>query len=100
MLPRGAGSAEYRAAVADALPFLLDPAPDVLLIRAGLDALDGDPLATMTLSPDDFRWTAERIVEAFLADRVALGLEGGYLLDEVRGVPAALRAPCEGLLRR
>ena len=34
---------------------------------------------------------AERIVEAFPADRVALGLEGGYLLDEARGMPAALR---------
>ena len=65
------------------------------------DALDGDPLATMALRPDDFRASIEMVVGAefgFPRERVALGLEGGYNLDAAVGMPAGLVAACAALL--
>ena len=56
MLTRGSGAGEILERLENAaLPFLLEPAPDALLICAGYDALDPDPLASMTLTPADFR---------------------------------------------
>ena len=55
--------------------------PDIVLISAGFDAHDADPLANLRLLEADFRWATDRLVE--LADRRADGrvvsmLEGGY----------------------
>ena len=101
VLPRGAGSAAYLEALErEALPFLLGGgAPDLLLVCAGYDALADDPLATMALSPADFGASVALIRGAGVPpERIALGLEGGYLLDEDAGMPAALLATCAGLL--
>jgi acetoin utilization deacetylase AcuC-like enzyme len=55
--------------------------PDIVLISAGFDAHDADPLANLRLVEADFRWATDRLVE--LADRRSDGrvvsmLEGGY----------------------
>mgnify|MGYP006140347185 CR=1 FL=1 len=101
-LPKGAGGDAYLRALWDAaLPFLLtNPKPDLLLICGGFDALEADPLATMTLTPDDFATSVRMIVDefGFPPSRVALGLEGGYSLDSDAGMPAALVATCGALL--
>ena len=100
-LPKGSGADEYFEALNEkALPFLLDDPPDVLLICAGYDALDQDPLASVKLAPSDFGASVEAILAAFPRERVALGLEGGYLLDAERGMPAAVVATCEALVAR
>src|SRR5438046_1121310 len=55
--------------------------PDLLLVSAGFDSLNGDPLGGFTLEPEDMaRWTAllrERVAPA----PVVCVLEGGYRLD-------------------
>ena len=67
--------------------------PDLLLVSAGFDSLNGDPLGGFTLEPEDMaRWTMlwrERVAPA----PVVGVLEGGYRLDLLAaGVRAHVRA--------
>ena len=79
MLTRGSGAGEFLERLGnEALPFLLEPAPDALLICAGYDALDPDPLASMTLTPADFREAMTLVLAGFPREKIGLGLEGGY----------------------
>jgi len=68
--------------------------PDVWLISAGYDSLDGDPLGGFTLEPGDFAgWTRGFRARAGSAPVIAF-LEGGYrvdlLADGVRATVSAL----------
>ena len=76
--------------------------PGLLLICAGYDALESDPLATMSLRPEDFAAAVRMIVDewGYPAERVALGLEGGYDLDSEAGMSAGLVATCRALVDR
>ena len=56
-------------------------APDLILISAGFDAHEADPLANLRLIEEDFRWATGKIMD--MADhhckgRVVSMLEGGY----------------------
>jgi acetoin utilization deacetylase AcuC-like enzyme len=78
-LAAGSGDREYERAFAE----LLEPAvrsfdPELLLVSAGFDAHEADPLAGMELSVDGYRELSRRC--AALAPRVAAVLEGGYNL--------------------
>lgn len=55
----------------------------------------------MALNPRDFEAAVRMLLDefGFPAERVALGLEGGYDLDPVAGMPAALVATCLALAR-
>jgi acetoin utilization deacetylase AcuC-like enzyme len=81
-LPAGTGGAVYREAFErDIVPALNDFAPDLVLISAGFDAHENDPLAQLALREDDFAWATSRVRE--VADAHANGrlisvLEGGY----------------------
>ena len=87
-----------QAALRDkALPFLLDPEPDCLLVCSGYDALEPDPLATMTLQPSDFARSVDAILARYPRTRVALGLEGGYALG-AGGMPEAFTETCRALV--
>ena len=100
-LPKGSGSEAFLTALRrKALPFLFEERPQLLLICAGYDALESDPLATMTLRPADFGEAARMITHefGFPAERIALGLEGGYDLSMDEGMPAAVVQTCAGLL--
>lgn len=58
--------------------------PELLLISAGFDAHKDDPLASIMLIEDDYRWlTAElmKIADEFCEGRILSILEGGYNLD-------------------
>ena len=70
------------------------------LVISGYDALDNDLLAGMTLHPNDFGESIHAIVTeaGFPRERIALGLEGGYDLDEYAGMPGGLARTCEALL--
>jgi acetoin utilization deacetylase AcuC-like enzyme len=76
------GGEQFRAAfVSRILPALHDFAPDLVLISAGFDAHEADPLANLRLQEPDFAWATEEICK--VADRHANGrvvsmLEGGY----------------------
>ncbi len=55
--------------------------PELLLISAGFDAHQDDPLASINLVEDDFRWVTQALME--IANRHCKGriisvLEGGY----------------------
>ena len=67
--------------------------PDLWLISAGFDSLDGDPLGGFTLEPEDLAgWTVEFRERAGNAPVVAF-LEGGYRVDLLaQGVQAVVAA--------
>jgi acetoin utilization deacetylase AcuC-like enzyme len=91
-LPAGSGDAEYERAFSEAVePAIRRFEPDLLLVSAGFDAHQDDPLASMRVSDGGFRWLAARA--AALAPRVAAVLEGGYKLETL---PGAVRAALEG----
>jgi acetoin utilization deacetylase AcuC-like enzyme len=104
-LPAGCGDAEY-AAVFDHvfLPKLSVFRPDVLLISAGFDAFQHDPLAGMRVTLDGFAAMARRLraaADRWSAGRVVAVLEGGYDLDGLGGgmssVLSAFAGPVEPL---
>lgn len=64
-----------------ALPFLREFSPELVIVCAGYDALATDELATVNLVPRDYFRIAELIKSQFGA--VALGLEGGYNVDDL-----------------
>ena len=87
-LPAGSGDADYRAAFESAVePAVRGFAPDLLLVSAGFDAHEDDPLASMEVTVAGFRELAERC--ASLAPRFAAVLEGGYNLATLPGLVAA-----------
>jgi acetoin utilization deacetylase AcuC-like enzyme len=86
------GDAEYERAFAEAVePAIRAFEPDLLLISAGFDAHEADPLANIRLSDRAFEWMAERA--ASLAPRIGAVLEGGYNFDTL---PRLVAASLEG----
>ncbi len=88
-LPSGAGDADY-AAVFDHVfvPSLTRFAPELILISAGFDAFEHDPLAGMRVSHAGFAAMAHRlrtIAERQCRGRLVAVLEGGYDLDGLAG---------------
>ena len=65
--------------------------PELLLVSAGFDAHEDDPLADMRLSAAGFTELARRC--RALAPRVAAVLEGGYNLETL---PELVAAALEG----
>jgi acetoin utilization deacetylase AcuC-like enzyme len=90
-LQAGAGDAEYAAAFSE----LVEPTvrafdPELVLVSAGFDAHEQDPLAHMAVTEGGFAELARR--SAQLGPRVAAVLEGGYNLATLPClVEAALR---------
>ena len=79
------------------LPAIHSFAPDLILISAGFDAHQRDPLAQLELQDADYRWITEEICELAAEScqgRVASILEGGY---DLQALASAGRAHVEGL---
>ena len=95
-LPPGALGDDFRDAFGFIRPALKDFAPDLLLISAGFDAHDADPLADLHLSEADFAWVTQQllaIAEVSARGRVVSVLEGGYDLGALgRSVQAHVKA--------
>jgi acetoin utilization deacetylase AcuC-like enzyme len=89
-LPAGCGDAEYARAFDEVVePEVRRFEPELILVSAGFDAHEDDPLASMRVTEDGFRELAGR--SAALAPRCAAVLEGGYNLATLPGcVQAAL----------
>ena len=86
------GDAEYQRAFADVVePAIRAFSPDLLLVSAGFDAHQADPLADIRLSDAAFTWMAERATT--LAPRIGAVLEGGY---NVETLPRLVEAALEG----
>jgi acetoin utilization deacetylase AcuC-like enzyme len=58
------------------LPFLQSFQPDLLIVSAGYDANKADPLARMSLQPEDFGTFTRYALQ--ITRRTVFGLEGGY----------------------
>lgn len=95
-LPAGATDADFLAAWARARDFIDVARPAFIVFVCGADALAGDPLAHLRLTPAAIARVTADLVD--LAERHASGRllvlgGGGYHLDNVRaGWPAALAA--------
>jgi len=76
-------------------PLVLSYQPELILVSAGYDAAQDDPLAGMLVTNDGFRQMAERVIgwaDACCDGRLVAVLEGGYDLDALaRGVAVTLR---------
>ena len=89
-LPRAVYARDFLAGVDAALSGW---EPDLLLISAGFDSLNGDPLGEFTLEPADITDWTEALRERMGARPVVAVLEGGYRLDLLAaGVVALVRA--------
>ena len=88
-----AGTAEFRAAMSQTLlPRLAKFQPDLVLISAGFDAHEDDPLAALRFHEQDFGWaTTEiiRVADSACGGRVVSTLEGGYDLEALAVSAAA-----------
>ncbi len=75
----GLCNADYMAAFAQLLvPITREYAPDIILVSAGFDAADGDPIGDCRLTPDAFAHMTSQLMP--IAPCVLL-LEGGYNLS-------------------
>jgi acetoin utilization deacetylase AcuC-like enzyme len=91
-LRAGSGDREYLEAFALVVtPRVEGFEPELLLVSAGFDAHEEDPLADMAVTAAGFRQLASRC--SALAPRVAAVLEGGYNLATL---PALVEAALEG----
>jgi acetoin utilization deacetylase AcuC-like enzyme len=92
-LPAGAGSEEFRAAVAqDWLPALERFEPEMLFFSAGFDGHRDDALAMLRLLEPDYAWVTEQVravAERFARGRMVSMLEGGYDLPALARSAAA-----------
>ncbi len=92
-LPPGAGSTEFRGAMTGRiLPAIEAFRPDLIIISAGFDAHQADPLANLALETADFGWATTELLS--LAKRCCHGrlissLEGGYDLEALAESAAA-----------
>jgi len=100
-LSPGDGGAQFRTAMETViLPRLKDFRPDLIVISAGFDAHQRDPLANLNLLEADFQWATLKLIEvanATARGRVVSLLEGGYDLDGLaKSVAAHVGALMQG----
>ncbi|EFJ51178.1 hypothetical protein VOLCADRAFT_120505 [Volvox carteri f. nagariensis] len=77
-LKKGMGDGDYRAAFSLIVePLLESYQPDLVIVAAGFDAADGDPLGACKVSPEGYGWMTERLLR-FAGGKLVLALEGGY----------------------
>ncbi len=92
-LSPGDGGARFREAFESViLPRLRDFRPELIVISAGFDAHQRDPLANLNLVEADFAWATQKIMEVAQASangRVVSMLEGGYDLEGLSNSAAA-----------
>ncbi|MEO1134686.1 MAG: histone deacetylase [Cyanobacteria bacterium J06639_1] len=83
-VPMQAGSdwAAYKLAMQEkVIPFLREFDPDLLLVSAGFDCGEGDPLADIQLPSEAFGAMARMCLD--VTPRCLFGLEGGYRLENL-----------------
>ena len=89
-MPSGAGGAEYRMAFDRIiLPLLRQFDANWVLVSAGYDAHEKDPLAGMRLIESDYQWMASALAAVTRPARTVFFLEGGYNLEAISGSVAA-----------
>jgi len=99
-LPGGQGNADFLHIYQEILaPIAEQFQPDLVLVSAGFDIYDQDPLGSMRVTADGFGEITRclrRIAEAHCRGRILLTLEGGYHVEgQARGVQRVLQALAE-----
>jgi acetoin utilization deacetylase AcuC-like enzyme len=74
------------------IPFLRTFQPDLLIISAGYDATRDDPLANISLLPQDYGVFTDYCLQ--ISDRILFGLEGGYDFPSLAQSVVATLARC------
>lgn len=86
-LDSGCDSLTFRKAIErDWLKAIEAHKPDLVLISAGFDAHELDPLAEVNLQADDYRWITELLVSyaiTYSQGRIVSTMEGGYNLESL-----------------
>jgi len=81
-LPGGVSRGEYRRRFEEAIEGGLIPfQPEAVVVSAGFDAHEADPIAGLGLEAEDFGWMTEKLCEAAQGNargRIVSVLEGGY----------------------
>ena len=95
-LSYGYGDAEYAKIYKEILyPIALEFSPDLILVSAGFDIYEGDPLGGMSVSPSGFAALTRvimQIADKCCSGKVVITLEGGYNLNGLReSVKAVLK---------
>ena len=84
-MPAGAGPIEYEKAFSEQILPKLDAfKPDIILISAGFDAHQADPLADVHLDERDYCWLTQelkRLADHCCEGKIVSSLEGGYDLN-------------------
>jgi acetoin utilization deacetylase AcuC-like enzyme len=81
-MPAGSIVDDYRPRLEqDVVPFLRAFSPDLLIVSAGYDANQADPLASVSLKPEDYGVLTQACLD--ISHRVVFGLEGGYDYDSL-----------------
>ncbi|HTW66330.1 MAG TPA: histone deacetylase [Bryobacteraceae bacterium] len=97
--PAGSGREEILGAFQEQLMAAADEVkPELVLISAGFDSREGDPLGRFVLSDTDFKdltRVIREIADKHAGGRVVSVMEGGYSLE---GLAAGVRAHVEALL--
>lgn len=94
-LPMSPGStiALYKPAFESyVLPFFSQFQPDLLIVSAGYDANEDDPLASIALQPQDYGLFTEYCLQ--LTSKIVFGLEGGYDLPSLSQSVVATLEKC------
>lgn len=97
-LPAGTAGDLYR----DAFPGLVIPvvagfSPDWLLVSAGYDAHDRDPLAELRLLASDYAFMAAALASVTPVGRTIIFMEGGYDLDAISQSVSATLSGAAGI---
>lgn len=92
-LAPGSSGLEFREKYQNIIfPALHQFQPELLFISAGFDAHKDDPLASIQLVEDDFRWVTlelKKIADCYCQGRIISCLEGGYDLEALASSVAA-----------
>jgi acetoin utilization deacetylase AcuC-like enzyme len=88
LAPNTDGERMRDAYVTRIIPALLDFSPDLILISAGFDAHERDPLAQLNWQSADYGWLTGKLMDAAertCGNRIVSLLEGGYDLKGLAG---------------
>lgn len=86
--PNTGGDTMREAYEGHIIPALLDFSPDLILISAGFDAHERDPLAQLNWQSGDYGWLTGKLMDAAgrtCGNRIVSLLEGGYDLKGLAG---------------
>jgi len=91
------GDAEYEAVWSEILmPIAREFAADLVLVAAGFDAAEGDPLGGCHVTPEGYHSLTRQLME-LAGGKLVLALEGGYSLSATTASATACMAALLGL---